>query len=79
MLTHPPCFDEQTNTDCPRRYIGCCADCKEWHEWLIIHAEEKEKFRNDLNKNGEAYKFMEDHNKRLRVDRARRSAKKRKL
>lgn len=78
-MTHPPCFDEQTNTDCPRRYIGCSADCKEWHEWLIIHAEEKEKFRNDINKNGEAYKFMEGHNRRLRVDRARRSAKKRKL
>ena len=78
-MTHPPCFDELTNTDCPRRYIGCSADCKEWHEWLIIHAKEKEKFRNDLNKNGEAYKFMEDHGKRLRVDRTRRSAKKRKL
>ena len=78
-MTRPPCFDEQTNTDCPRRYIGCSADCKEWHEWLIIHAEEKEKFRNDLNKNGEAYKFMEDHSKRLRVDRTRRSARKRKL
>ncbi len=78
-MTHPPCFDEQTNTDCPRRYIGCSATCQKWHEWLIIHAEEKERFYKDLNRDGEAYKFMEDHNRRLRVDRTRRSAKKRKL
>lgn len=42
-MTKPPCYNPKTKTDCPRRYVGCRAECTEWHEWLVIHAEEKEK------------------------------------
>ena len=42
MMTRPPCYNPETKGDCPRRYVGCRASCEAWHEWLIIHAEEKE-------------------------------------
>lgn len=31
-MTNPkhPCYDETTNTDCPRRKAGCAATCPEW-------------------------------------------------
>lgn len=41
MMTKPPCYND--GKDCPRRYVGCRAECTAWHEWLVIHAEEKEK------------------------------------
>lgn len=28
-----PCFNEETRTDCPRRHLGCAADCPEWAEY----------------------------------------------
>jgi len=42
-MTKPPCYNPKTKTDCPRRYVGCRAECTAWHEWLVIHEEEKEK------------------------------------
>lgn len=42
MMTPPPCYNPETHADCPRRYVGCRASCEAWHEWLVIHAEEKE-------------------------------------
>lgn len=42
MMTRSPCYNPETKGDCPRRYVGCRASCEEWHEWLVIHAEEKE-------------------------------------
>ena len=42
MMTRPPCYNPETKGDCPRRYVGCRASCEAWHEWLVIHAEEKE-------------------------------------
>lgn len=42
-MTKPPCKPD--GIDCPRRYIGCRAECDEYHKWLAIHAEEKEKLR----------------------------------
>lgn len=42
-MTKPPCYNPETKGDCPRRYVGCRASCEAWHEWLVIHAEEKEK------------------------------------
>ena len=41
MRTNPPCYDKATKTACPRRYIGCKADCEKYHEWLAIHEAEK--------------------------------------
>lgn len=77
MMTCPPCYND--GKDCSRRYIGCSADCEAWHKWLVIHADEKERFHKDLNKDGEAYKFMEGHDRRMQADRTRRCARKRKL
>ena len=42
-MTKPPCKPD--GIDCPRRYIGCRAECEEYHKWLAIHAEENEKLR----------------------------------
>lgn len=78
-MTRPPCYDDKTNTDCPRRYIGCRAECEEWHKWLVIHEEEKEKFQKDLTKSDDAIKFLVEQDKRVRIDTVRRSARKRKL
>lgn len=47
-MTLPPCKPD--GIECPRRYIGCRAECEEYHKWLAIHDEEKEKQRrNKLN------------------------------
>lgn len=47
-MTLPPCKPD--GMDCPRRYIGCRAECEEYHKWLAIHDTEKEKQRrNKLN------------------------------
>ena len=42
-MTPNPCFDATTRTDCPRRCVGCKADCPEWKAWFEIHEQEKEK------------------------------------
>ena len=42
-MTRPPCKPD--GIDCPRRYIGCRAECEEYHKWLAVHDEEKEKQR----------------------------------
>ena len=77
-ITRPPCFDDKTNTDCPRRYIGCKAECEEWHKWLIVHTEEKAAFQKDLNKGFDADTFLVDQGKRARIDTVRKSAQRRK-
>lgn len=28
-----PCYDPETNTDCPKRKGGCHGECKEWAEY----------------------------------------------
>ena len=48
-MTKPPCKTPD-GINCPRRYIGCRAECEEYHKWLAIHDTEKEKQRrNKLN------------------------------
>ena len=42
-MKKPPC--KVDGIDCPRRYIGCRAECEEYHKWLAKHDEEKEKTR----------------------------------
>lgn len=71
-MTRPPCYDEATNTDCPRRYVGCKTGCEEWHRWLAIHAEEKGKIRREKDKCIDADSFLVNQNKRLVQDRQRR-------
>ena len=31
--------------DCPRRYVGCRAECEDWHEWLAAHEAKRERIR----------------------------------
>lgn len=71
-MTRPPCYDEATNTDCPRRYVGCKAGCEEWHRWLAIHEEEKDKIRRGREKYNDIEGCMVDQTKRVNQDRQRR-------
>lgn len=43
-MTKPPCKTSD-GIECPRRYVGCRAECEEYHKWLAKHDEEKEKLR----------------------------------
>ena len=61
----PPCKPD--GIDCPRRYIGCRAECEEYHKWLAVHDEEKEKQRR--NKFNPADDFLIEQ--QARVKRAR--------
>ena len=47
-MTKPPCKTPD-GIECPRRYIGCRAKCEEYHAWLAIHAEEKQRQKQDRN------------------------------
>ena len=54
-MTQNPCY--KNGTDCPRRYVGCKAECEEWHEWLAIHERELEQIRSKRNENHEYYEY----------------------
>ena len=62
-MTKPPCMLPD-GTDCPKRYIGCKASCSEWHRWLIIHAEEREKIRRNKKKYNDCNGFEVERPKR---------------
>lgn len=74
--TIPPCFNEKTRTDCPRRYIGCKATCEEWHNWLIIHEREKQETRQRIAQEREVNGFLMDQPQRIRRHTAEKSATK---
>lgn len=40
-----PCYDPETQTDCPKRKVGCRKDCKAWSEW---EAERREHYNEKL-------------------------------
>ena len=42
-MTPPPCWNN--GEDCQKRYVGCRAECDEWHEYLAIHERETEEIR----------------------------------
>jgi hypothetical protein len=54
-MTQNPCY--KNGTDCHRRYVGCKAECEEWHEWLAIHERELEQIRSKRNENHEYYEY----------------------
>lgn len=66
-MTLPPC--KKDGIDCPRRYIGCRAECKEWHDWLAIHESEKEAQRKD--KHNPADDFLIKQQERVKLARHR--------
>lgn len=43
MKTNPPCYDEETGTDCSERHVGCHAECKAYQDWQAIHETERAK------------------------------------
>lgn len=66
-MTRPPCKPD--GMDCPRRYIGCRAECEEYHKWLSVHDEEKEKLRR--NKSNPADDFLIEQQARVKKARHR--------
>lgn len=63
-MTKPPCKTPDGN-DCPRRYIGCRAECEAWHEWLVIHEAEKEQMRRNKHSDLDVDGFLALQNKRV--------------
>ena len=66
-MTLPPC--KPNGIDCPRRYIGCRAECEEYHKWLAKHDEENEKLRR--NKFNPADDFLIEQQARVKKARHR--------
>lgn len=62
-MTKPPCKTPD-GIDCPRRYIGCRAECEAYHEWLAKHEAEKE--RAQKNKHNEADDFLIGQQERVK-------------
>lgn len=65
-MTRSPCYDHITHRDCPRRYVGCRAECEKWHEWLIIHAEEVEAARKRKQQFDDVESFLTEQGERIR-------------
>ncbi len=65
-MTRPPCYDHISNRDCPRRYVGCRAECEKWHEWLAIHAEEVEAARKRKQQFDDVESFLTGQGERIR-------------
>lgn len=61
-MKKPPC--KVDGIECPRRYIGCRAECEEYHNWLAIHDVEKEKRRQ--NKVNPADDFLIEQQERVK-------------
>lgn len=43
MLTRSPCWND--GEDCPKRHVGCRAECDAWQEYSEIHEKESEEIR----------------------------------
>lgn len=39
-MTKPPC--KVNGVECQKRYIGCRAECEQYHEWLAKHEAERQ-------------------------------------
>ena len=66
-MTRPPCFDEATRTDCPKRHVGCRADCPEWQAWEKVHAEETDEIRNKREAYDRVENFLSNQNRRVQM------------
>ena len=64
-LTPPPCWNN--GEDCQKRYVGCRAECDAWHEYLAIHAEEKEAFLKKKMAERDAESFMVKSRERAKI------------
>ena len=70
-MTPNPCHN------CKRRYIACHSDCEAYHEWLAVHAAEKDKEYKEKSRRLDADSFMVDQKKRVRSDSTRKYLKRR--
>lgn len=61
-MTRPPCKND--DIDCPRRYVGCRAECEEYKRWLAKHDEEKEQRRRE--KSNPADDFLIEQQARMK-------------
>lgn len=66
-MIRPPCFDEATRTDCPKRCVGCRADCPEWKAWEKVHAEETEEIRIKREAYDRVENFLSNQNRRVQM------------
>ena len=73
-MKKPPCKTPD-GMDCPRRYIGCQAECDAYHEWLAKHEAEKELIRKNREKEWAVDGFLALQNKRAYQARQRESKK----
>ena len=64
-MTMNPCYNN--GKDCPMRYVGCKATCEKWHEWLIIHAAEKEAMLRNKSVDVDVRAFELDRGRRDKV------------
>lgn len=64
-MTKPPC--KINGIECPRRYIGCRAECEDYHKWLVKHEAEKERRKLDVGNQADDFLIMQKE----RVKRAR--------
>lgn len=66
-MTKSPCYDETTRTDCPKRHVGCRAECPEWQAWERVHAEETEEIRNKREAYDSVENFLSNQNRRVQM------------
>ena len=62
-MTKPPCYND--GSDCPQRHLGCREGCKEWKEWLAIHAEERETMQKNKTAMLDVDTFLARQNQRV--------------
>lgn len=55
--TKPPCYNERTRTDCPRRVVGCKGQCEAWKTYQAIHDAEREEIRRRKKTESDATEF----------------------
>lgn len=59
-MTGSPC------RGCEKRYIACHSTCEEYHNWLVIHAEEKDAVDHARHKDDDTISFLVKQDKRRR-------------
>lgn len=35
-----PCYDMNTQSDCPDRHVGCAVNCTKWNEYIKLREDE---------------------------------------
>ena len=70
QMTTAPCYGN--GEGCPRRCVGCRADCEDWKAWEKIHAEEKAAADRARHEYADAESFMSETYLRQKMDTRRR-------